>query len=121
MWRLNDGPSLACVSPAFDVAFYSSNTLLLATQICFGCKKLTSPDTDGFGSIPFDAKGPTGRALLKAIQDSLRAGRYYSNSIQPLGIGLDASQASRVSSPRLIEALFVTSNGRGFLMAPRAK
>jgi hypothetical protein len=78
VWRrLNDGPNLGCFSPAYDVAFYSNNTLVFATQICFDRQKLTLPDIDGLEEMPFDAKGPTGRALLRAIQASLGAGSYY--------------------------------------------
>jgi hypothetical protein len=65
---------LACFSPAYEVAFYSNNNLQLATQVCFDCQKVTLPDTDGLEEIPFDAEGPTGRALLKAIHHALQAG-----------------------------------------------
>jgi hypothetical protein len=75
VWRrLHDGPNLGCFSPAYEVAFYSNNTLQLASQVCFHCQKVTLPDTDGLEEIPFDAEGWTGRALLKAIHRALRAG-----------------------------------------------
>jgi len=75
IWRnLNSGVGAGCFSPAYLVKLYSGEVLLVGSTICFHCHNLTLPVGESSESSeihPFDADGPTGRKLLKAIQDAL--------------------------------------------------
>ena len=72
IWRnLNSGVGAGCFSPAYLVKLYSGEELLVGSTICFHCHNLTLPIGDSSEIHPFDADGPTGQQLLKAIQDAL--------------------------------------------------
>ena len=45
LWRrLKRGPGAACFEPAYNVKFFSNETLLLDSEVCFGCDNLTLPN-----------------------------------------------------------------------------
>jgi len=72
VWRnLHTGVGAGCFSPAYLVKLYFKEKLLLGSTICFHCHNLTLPIGESSEIHPFDADGPTGRQLLKAIQNAL--------------------------------------------------
>jgi len=72
LWRrLKRGPGAACFEPAYNVKFFSSETLLLDSEVCFGCDNLTLPNGASSKQWGFDGRGPEGRALLSALKTLL--------------------------------------------------
>jgi hypothetical protein len=72
LWRrLKRGSGAACFVPAYNVKFYSSESLVLDSEICFGCDNLTLPNGALHKQWGFDGRGPEGQALLSALKKLL--------------------------------------------------
>ena len=72
LWRrLKRGSGAGCFVPAYNVKFYSGKSLVLDTEVCFGCDNLTLPNGASSTQWDFDGSGPEGRALLSALKTLL--------------------------------------------------
>ena len=72
LWRrLKRGSGAGCFVPAYDVKFYSGESLVLDTEVCFGCDNLTLPNGASSTQWGFDRSGLEGRALLSALKTLL--------------------------------------------------
>ena len=72
LWRhLKRGSGAACFVPAYNVKFYSGESLVLDTEVCFGCDNLTLPNGASNKQWGFDGNGPEGQALLSALKTLL--------------------------------------------------
>ena len=69
MWRrLKRGPGAGCFVPAYNIRFFSNESLVLDTQVCFGCDNITLPDGVSNKQWGFDGRGPEGQALLAVLK-----------------------------------------------------